>query len=71
VEGGGDGDADRLDFLEKVCITEERLGSVSFGDLPRAGPIHIDHADQFHTFNLSIFLGMELTKVTNTDHSDL
>ena len=71
MEGCGDSDADRLDFLEKVCIAEEGLGSVSLGDFSRAGPIHIHHADQFHLLNLGIFLCMELTKVTNTNHTHL
>ena len=71
MKRSGSGDADSLNFVEKVNMMFERLGSVSLSDFPGAGGIDIHHTHQFHLFYFSIFLCMELAKVTDTDDSDL
>src|SRR4030042_6805625 len=71
MEGGGNRDADSLDFVEKVSVMLKRLGSASLSDFPGTRGVGGHHADQFHAFHLGIFLRMELTKVTNADHPHL
>ena len=69
VKGGGDCDADGLNFIEEVSVVEEGLGPISLGDLPGTGGVNVHHTHQFRPFDLSIFFRMELAKVTDTDHS--
>src|SRR4030042_3235661 len=71
MERGGNGDADSLDFVEKVSVMLERLGSVSLSDFPGTRGVDVHHTHQFHAFYFSIFLRMELAKVTDTDDTDL
>ncbi len=69
VKGGGDCDADCLNFIEKVSVMEEGLGPISFGDFLGTGRVDVHHTDQFHPFHFGIFFCMELAKVTDTDHT--
>lgn len=71
MNGGGSSYADGLDFIEKIGVMLERLGSISFGDFLCSGGVDIHDADQLRLFDLCIFLCMELAKVTDTDDADL
>jgi len=71
MERGGNGNADSLNFVEKVGVMIERLGLASFSNFPGTGSMDIHYTHQFHLFYFSIFLCMELAKVTDTDDTHL
>src|SRR5512147_1037263 len=71
MKRGGNGDTHRLNFVEQVSVMLERMGSILSRNCSGTGRIDIHHTDQFHLFDFSIFLGMELAKVTDTDDTDL
>jgi hypothetical protein len=71
MKGGGSGNADSLNLIEKVSVMIERLGSVSFRNLPGTRGIDIYHPHQFHPFELSIFFCVELAKVPDTNDTNL
>src|SRR4030043_451530 len=71
VKRCGDSDTDSLNFIEKVCVMKEGLGSISFRDIPGTRDVNVHHTDQLHIIDVSVFFSMELAKVTDTDDTDL
>src|SRR4030065_307313 len=66
VKRCGDSDTDSLNFIEKVCVMKEGLGSISFRDIPGTRDVNVHHTDQLHIIDVSVFFSMELAKVTDT-----